>query len=99
MARNQLQETPNSQKIIGMFFKAAQVSKMCLEVNFFTQLFVDKQIANTFINFYSKIVSYLVEKLFIVKDIFREKFVEKYYPAMNICLNYFKFRNAKREEI
>lgn len=99
MARNQLQETPNSQKIIGMSSKAAQVSKMCLKVNFFTQLFVDKQIANTFINFYSKIVSYLVEKLLTVKDIFREKFVEKYYSAMNIHLNYFKFRNAKREEI
>ena len=41
----------------------------------------------------------LVEKLPIVKNIFGENSVEKYYSAMNIPSSSFKFKNAKREGI
>ena len=78
--------------------KAAPISKICLKENDFAQ-FDDKQNPNTFKNFYSKLASDLVEKLPTAKNIFRENSVKKYYPAMNIPSNSFKFRNAKREEI
>ena len=78
--------------------KAAPISKICLKENHFTK-FYDKQNANTFKKFYSKLASDLVEKLPTAKNIFREKAVKKYYSAMNIPSNSFKFRNAKREEI
>ena len=48
---------------------------------------------------YSKLASYLVEKLPTAKNIFIEKSVNKYYSGMNIPSNSFKFRNTKREEI
>ena len=54
---------------------------------------------NTFKNFYSNFASDLVRKLPTTKNIFRENSVQKYYSAINIPANYFKFRNAKREEI
>ena len=50
-------------------------------------------------NFYSKIPSDLVEKLPTAKNIFGENSIEKYYLAMNIPSNSYKFRNGKREEI
>ena len=78
--------------------KAGPISKICLNENHFTQ-FDDKQTANTFKNFYSKLASDLVEKLPTAKNIFRENLVKKYYSAMNIPSNSFKFRNAKREGI
>ena len=52
-----------------------------------------------FKNFYSKFASDLVEKLPTAKKISRENSVEKYYSAMIIPSNSFKFRNAKREKI
>ena len=78
--------------------KAAPISKICLKEKDFTQ-FDDKQNANTFKNFCSKLASGLVVKLPTVKNIFRENSVKKYYSSMNIPSNSFKFRNAKGEEI
>ena len=78
--------------------KAAPISKICLKENDFTQ-FDDKKNINTFKSFYSKLSSDLVEKLPTAKNIFRENSVKKYYSAINIPSNSFKFRNAKREEI
>ena len=103
--RNQLQKNTKKPKElwkvlknIGLPSKAAPISKICLKENEFTQ-FSDIQNANTFKNFYSKLASNLVEKLPTAKNIFRENSVKKYYSAMNIPSNSFKFRNAKREEI
>ena len=103
--RDQLQKNtkrPKEQwkvsKNIGLPSKAAPISKICLKENHFPQ-FDDKQNANTFKNFYSKLPSELVEKLPTAKNIFSENSVKKYYSAMNIPSNSFKFRNAKREEI
>ena len=40
-----------------------------------------------------------MEKLLTVKNIFRENSVKKYYSAMNIPSNSYKFWNAKREDV
>ena len=85
-------------KNIGLHSKADQISKICLKENDFTQ-FDDNQKANSFKNFYSKLASDLVEKLPTAKNIFGENSVEKYYSAMNMTSNSFKFRNAKCKEI
>ena len=69
-----------------------------MEKNDFTQ-FNDKQNANTFQKFYSKLASDLVEKIPTAKNLFGENSVETYYSAMNIPSNSFKFRNANCEEI
>ena len=81
-----------------MTSKAVQISKLCLKQYDFTQ-FDDKQNANTFKSFYSKLASDQVEKLPTGKHILGENSVEKYFSAMNIPSNSFKFRNAKREKI
>ena len=67
--RNQLQENTKKPtelweilKNIGLPSKAVPISKMSLKKNNFTQ-FDDKQNANTFTNFYSKLATDLVEKL------------------------------------
>ena len=49
--------------------------------------FDDKQNANAFKNFYSKLASDLVKKLPSAKNIFRKNAVKKYYSAMNIPSN------------
>ena len=102
--RNQLQKINKKSndlwkvlKNTGLPSKAASISKICVKENDFPQ-FDDKQNANTFKNFYSKLASDLVEKLPTAKNTFRKKFVKKYYSAMNNS-NSFKLRNAKREEI
>ena len=77
--------------------KAASILKICLKDNHFTP-FDDKQNANNFKNFYSKLAS-VVEQLPIAKNIFRGNSVKKYYSAMNIPSNSFEFRNTKGEEI
>ena len=77
-----------------MLSKAAPISKIRLKENCFTQ-FDDKQNANTFKNFHSKLASDLVEKLPTARNIFRENFITKYYSTMNIPSNSFKFKNAK----
>ena len=103
--RNQLQKNTKKPKElwkllknIGLPSKAAPISKLCLIENHFTQL-DDKQNANTFNGSYLKLASDPVEKLTTTKNIFRENSAKKYYSAMNIPSNSFKFRNAKREEI
>ena len=65
--RNQLQKNTKKPKElwkvlinIGLPSKAALISKICLKENHFTQV-DDKQNANTFKNFYSKLASNLVE--------------------------------------
>ena len=102
--RNQLQKNTKKPKElwkvlknIGLASKAAPVSKIYLKENHFTQ-FDDKQNANTFKNFYSKLASDLVEKRPAVKNIFRENSVKKYYSAMNIPSNSFnsKILSVKR---
>ena len=85
-------------KKIGLPSKATPISKICLKENDFPQ-FDDKQNANTFKNFYSKLVSDLAAKLPTAKNTFRENSAKKYYSAMNIPSSSFKFRNAKREDI
>ena len=67
--RNQLQKNTKKpkdlQKVLknfGLPSKAVPISKICLKENNLTQ-FGDKQNANTFKNFYSKLQSDLVEKL------------------------------------
>ena len=82
----------------GLPSKAAPILKVCLKENHFTQ-FDDKQNANTYKNFYSKIASDLVKKLPIAKKIFGENSVKKYYSAMNIPSHSFKLRDAKCLEI
>ena len=52
-----------------------------------------------FENLYLNLASDLVEKRPTAKNISGENSVEKYYSAMIIPSNSFKFRNAKREEI
>ena len=107
--RNQLQyNTKNAKEqwevlqSIGLPSKAAQISKICLKENNFTQI-DEKQSANRF--FYSEIASIaqsftqIVEKAPTGKNIFEENSVEQYYSAMNIPSNSYKFRNAKHEEI
>ena len=85
-------------KNVGLSSKAAPISKICIKESHFTQ-FDDKQNANTFNNFYSKLASDLVEKLPTAKNIFRGHSVKNYYSAMDIPSNSFNLRNAKREEI
>ena len=85
-------------KKIGLPSKATPISKICLKENDFPQ-FDDKQNANTFKNFYSKLSSDLVEKLPTTENNFKENSVKKHYSVTNIPSNSFKFRNAKREEI
>ena len=103
--RNQLQKNIKKPKElwkvlknVGLSSKAAPISKICIKESHFTQ-FDDKQNANTFNNFYSKLASDLVEKLPTAKNIFRGHSVKNYYSAMDIPSNSFKLRNAKREEI
>ena len=103
--RNQLQKNIKKPqelwkvlKNVGLSSKAAPISKICIKESHFTQ-FDDKQNANTFNNFYSKLASDLVEKLPTAKNIFRGHSVKNYYSAMDIPSNSFKLRNAKREEI
>ena len=103
--RNQLQKNSKRStelwkvsKNIGFSSKAALKSKICPKENDITQ-FYDKQRANTIKSFYSKLASDLVEELPTTKNIFRESSVKKYYSAMNISSNFFKFRNPKHEEI
>ena len=85
-------------KSIGLTSNAVQISKICLKEYDFTQ-FDGKRNAKTFKNFYSKLPSDQVGKLLAGKHVFGENSVEKYYSAMNIPSNSFKFRSAKREEI
>ena len=77
--------------------KAALTSKICLKENYFTQ-FDDKQNANTFENFYSKLASGLFEKLPNGEKYFQRKLCKE-IVLMNIPSNSFKFRNTKCEEI
>ena len=79
--------------------KQPQYQKLCLKENHFTQ-FYDKQNANTFKNFYSKLASELVKNLPTAKNIFSGNSVKKsLLLSRNIPSNSFKFRNTKREEI
>ena len=84
-------------KSIGLTSNAVQISKICLKEYDFTQ-FDDKRNAKTFKNFYSKLPSDQTN-IRTGKHVFGENSVEKYYSAMNIPSNSFKFRSAKREEI
>ena len=83
---------------MGCLLKHPQYQKSVLKKNHFTQ-FDDKQNTSTFMKFYSKLASDLVEKPPAAKIIFRGNSVKKYYSAMNIPSNSFKFRNIKLEEI
>ena len=104
--RNQLQKNTKKPKElwkvfknIGLPSKATPISKYVLKKTIFAQ-FDDKQNANTFKNFYTKLASDLIEKLPTTKNISRENFVKKYYSAMNVPFqNSFKLRNTKREKI
>ena len=81
-------------KNIGLPSKAVLILKSCLKEKDLRQ-FDDKQNANTFKNFYSKLASDLVVKIRTGKKGFGENSVEKYYSPMNISSNPFKFRKRK----
>ena len=84
---------------MACLLKQPQYQKYVLKKTIFAQ-FDDKQNANTFKNFYTKLASDLIEKLPTTKNISRENFVKKYYSAMNVPFqNSFKLRNTKREKI
>ena len=53
----------------------------------------------TVLKIFTQLASDLVEKLPTAKNISGENSVEKYYSAMNIPSDSFKFRNAKCKKI
>ena len=102
--RNQLQENTKKPKElwkvvknIDLPSKAAPISKYVLKKTFSHNLMTNKM-QRLLRTFTQKLASDLVEKLPTAKNIFRGISVKKYYSAINIPFNSFKFRNTKREE-
>ena len=104
VVRNQLQKNTKKPKElwkvvknIGLPSKAAPISKYILKKTFSHNLMTNKM--QIFLRTLTqKLASDLVEKLPTAKNIFRGISVKKYYSAINIPFNSFKFRNTKREE-
>ena len=93
--RNQLQKNTKKPKElwkvlknIGLASKAAPVSKIYFKENHFTQ-FDDKQNANTFKNFYSKLASDLFEKLPNSEKYFQRKLCKEILLSHEYTFQFF----------